>query len=398
MNIHTYDIFVNLDVKHQFINSRVCLTFNINEKQVDELMFYIHKDFNIKSITCDFMGSFEIGQSIAQWSPFILESKYIKVFLRDKISQAKTITLNFEYEGHLDLVTQYGINRITDYWVELGFYTPWFPLTQGFNSSLFNVDLEIDPGYIVVGGKKKISQTNTWLIKNDKPQTDCVILASNQFKSINDEIKVYYLDENHTSLAKMLAQKAKDILGFYERIFGKTNSSIPSVVIIPREEGGGYCRDGLIVVAGTNNLKADLNTFKFIAHELAHLWWFKADFNTWEDWLNESFAEYSALMMVKEEYGINEFNSLMGLYKQRGDNLPPINNLDRKDAKAYEVLYIKGPILLHKLENYIGEVYFKDLLKNSHQNNINKTQEFLDLLKEQISENIAEKFLIWLSS
>jgi len=38
-------------------------------------------------------------------------------------------------------------------------------------------------------------------------------------------------------------------------------------------------------------------------------WWANAPVNSWEDWLNESFAEYSALMAVRELFGAERFEA-----------------------------------------------------------------------------------------
>ena len=43
--------------------------------------------------------------------------------------------------------------------------------------------------------------------------------------------------------------------------------------------------------------------FKYIAYELAHLWWCKSNPNSWEDLLNESFAEYSVRMELRKVFG-----------------------------------------------------------------------------------------------
>ncbi|MDT8401169.1 MAG: hypothetical protein RQ743_05700 [Bacteroidales bacterium] len=46
---------------------------------------------------------------------------------------------------------------------------------------------------------------------------------------------------------------------------------------------------------------------RYPAHEISRLWWLRADANTWEDWLNEGFAEYTALVVLRELYGKEYF-------------------------------------------------------------------------------------------
>ncbi|HZK10552.1 MAG TPA: M1 family aminopeptidase, partial [Clostridia bacterium] len=168
-------------------------------------------------------------------------------------------------------------------------------------------------------------------------------------------------------------------------------------------DGGGYCRDKLIVLTTStdgsieNNIKdaspeQQIKTFRFIAHELAHLWWLKAESTSWEDWLNESFAEYSSLMATRDFYGEKEFLRLINLYKEKTLNLPAVRGIDRSDQDAFNVLYAKGPTLLYQLEIMIGAVAFKELLNNIHMKKINNTLDFLDELTLLTSKDTSKKF------
>jgi hypothetical protein len=46
-----------------------------------------------------------------------------------------------------------------------------------------------------------------------------------------------------------------------------------------------------------------------LTHEVAHFWWSGAPSVTWENWLNEAFAEYSALMYVRKFEGVEAFDT-----------------------------------------------------------------------------------------
>jgi len=45
--------------------------------------------------------------------------------------------------------------------------------------------------------------------------------------------------------------------------------------------------------------------------EFSHLWWSNAPTDTWEDWLNEGFAEYGAPRAVRQRIGKAAFQSLI---------------------------------------------------------------------------------------
>jgi len=46
-----------------------------------------------------------------------------------------------------------------------------------------------------------------------------------------------------------------------------------------------------------------------------------------EDWLNESFAEYSALMAVRELFGTGRFQNIIAGKRKRSEGMPPIKAL-----------------------------------------------------------------------
>lgn len=121
--------------------------------------------------------------------------------------------------------------------------------------------------------------------------------------------------------------------------------------------------------------------FRFIAHELAHLWWHHVkNTNSWEDWLNESFAEYSALLALREKFGTDVFQEKINEYSNLSRNLPPIRNLNRGSDNAHAVLYYKGPLLLCKLEALIGKNKFFKLLNIIHLQKVSSTEKFLNII------------------
>lgn len=204
-------------------------------------------------------------------------------------------------------------------------------------------------------------------------------------------MNVYVIEEAHKTLAEDISRYSNLILSKYAS-FGRIDGSNISIVIAPREDGGGYCRSNLIVLTPNDNLDDDIRYFKYIAHELAHLWWCKATFNSWEDWLNESFAEYSALLVLRDIFGEDEFNQRIEKYKAKAEGLPPIMGIDRGEEKAYEVLYIKGPLLLYELERTTGREKFIELLNIIHLGNIDTTEKFLAKLGNLTNGNIRDNF------
>lgn len=400
MNHNYYEVDLSIEPERSFINVNLNLRYFVQEDNEKEIVFYIHKDINIEEIICNEMDTFDVSEGIEEWSPFVLESKKIKLVLKKPLLKDDKLNIKFKYNGYINTVTKYGINRITEDWIELGVYTPWYPLTKRMEESLFKVEISIDSEYIILSSGSVEKHNNKWLITQDTPQLDCTIIASNKFNCISkkvNQLNVYYIDDNLKEVASKINSQSLWLLNNYVNRFGNTNNSTLSIVIAPREDGGGYCRDGMIVMSSDESLKdsgieQEIKTFRFLAHELAHLWWMKAEYSSWEDWLNESFAEYSSLMATRDKYGEKEFLRLIGLYKEKVVNLPAIRGIERSDEKAYEVLYLKGAVLLNELETMVGKETFKDLLSNVHKKEIKVTEKFIDELSSYTDKKIANEF------
>ncbi len=105
--------------------------------------------------------------------------------------------------------------------------------------------------------------------------------------------------------------ECKYVMNLFQKSFGKMDSTYLRFVIAPFNQGG-YSRKNFVCMRSKN---FNLNTAKGIAHEIAHFWWNNAVTTTWEDWLNEAFAEYSMLLYIRERKGLEEFNKQIADYK-----------------------------------------------------------------------------------
>ena len=133
----------------------------------------------------------------------------------------------------------------------------------------------------------------------------------------------------------------------------------------------------------------NLNTSGIIGHEIAHFWWSAANPQTWEDWLNEAFAEYSKLIYLKERYGIELFAKRIEGYRKNSMNTPPIWGADRNSPQAYTIFYKKGAVILYDMEQKIGTEKFMDFLKTLATKKVNTTAVFLALVEENISKEMG---------
>ena len=112
------------------------------------------------------------------------------------------------------------------------------------------------------------------------------------------------------------------------------------------------------------------------AHEIAHQYWAYVVRmpSPEEQWLSESFAEYSAAVVLKRLRGDAIYNQLVSTWRSRardGVNIAPIPYANRIEGDyrmsfraRVALLYSKGPYLLYTLHKELGDTTFLTFLKS----------------------------------
>lgn len=152
-------------------------------------------------------------------------------------------------------------------------------------------------------------------------------------------------------------------------------------------------------------------------HEVAHAWWghvIKMD--SWEEqWLTESFADYSAALamevMQPGKRGRREFEKILREWKSHsaqigeGGSIYLANYLDSRDPTdqdnldRYRLLYNKGPLVLHALRQELGrrlgsqedgDRYFQALLRTfttNFTNQYGETRHLVGILNQMTGDD-----------
>ncbi len=115
-------------------------------------------------------------------------------------------------------------------------------------------------------------------------------------------------------------------------------------------------------IANFNNPDDTDYAFYVTAHEVAHQWWghqITPSQTRGANQVSESMAEYSALMVLKHEYGEEAMQkflkySLDSYLSGRANESKFEETLLENDTRAY-VWYRKGSLILYALQDYIGE-------------------------------------------
>ncbi|MFO8059674.1 MAG: hypothetical protein R6U70_03330, partial [Bacillota bacterium] len=283
----------------------------------EHILFLLHRGLQLQSVSGAGVLDWEPDDAVA--APFSPEAEGIRVRLQEIPGGNEPIRLHLAYSGRIG-VTEWRSNRITAEWVELGLYSPWFPLMmEGPDPLPLDYDLEVtvEGGYQLAGAVERTARG--WRLVSERTGQDALLLAAPEFHRLsrtdgNVAVEVQLTRRDDLAAAGELAQGAVELLGFYRDWFHDDGGREVTAVIAPRRIGGGYVR-GPLMVLSVDVLEGmqtrELGIFKWLAHEIAHLWWNRAPSGSWEDWLNESIAEYCALRAVAAHHSEEGFVKLM---------------------------------------------------------------------------------------
>lgn len=180
---------------------------------------------------------------------------------------------------------------------------------------------------------------------------------------------------------------------YYNKIYPVRDMEQIDIVVLGNGDlGGAYIRNNLIVMgeppaAMPVQEEAEMRTYQLFAHELGHVWFCKADVNSFEDWLNETGAEWSHMLFLLETGKEELFNRMMEWrYDEQhrmGEEIRP------KDGHHPNTVHTSGTVLFHMIyERYGKEAVVKilQILSSMEQQN---TDSFLARVEIEYSVEIA---------
>ncbi len=193
-------------------------------------------------------------------------------------------------------------------------------------------------------------------------------------------IELDYQPGHEYDLDRMIAG-VKDSLAYYTRHYGPYQHRIVRIIEFPRfSRSGGFAEsfpntvpfnEAIGFTAKVNDADPkDIDYPYFVtAHEVAHQWWAHQEVPgdvQGAEFVTESLAEYSALMVLKQKYGDARMHRFLKYELDRyllgrGTEQKGEQPLLRADGAAY-VHYQKGALALYALQDVIGEDAMNDAL------------------------------------
>ena len=371
-----------------------------------DTVFYLYKGFSLKSVTAD-------GREVRL-------NKLSDI--NESISSAYHINpvkgnLIIKFSGKIGLEDlsrlKGGYNSIGPDPVELSDFFHWYPHFKLQSPVQYSFSIDLPKDFTCV--------TNAFLKKSDtirgrnitqwyceKPVCNIIVLASPGMKmkygKFGDyKIEIYYKWLSESYIDSMITDLGKTIQ-LYNRFYNKPGSNNLIRICYSPRSAGGYARAPVIVVSEKFALEQRTSKwgyardFRLNAHELAH-YWSRANTATADDWMNEGFAEFSALIASEKIIG-NEFSDLLiseyeGIVKDAKTDV----SIMETDVSTWEReinRYYRPTLLLDKLLVRYGyeriQYLFKQLYFRFGNGDDATTETFLSCLNECLGRDEMEAF------
>jgi hypothetical protein len=399
-----YDLRLNLDPKAHYVAVAGSLAYHSPQARLERARFYLHRQFVIERMEGRRILGYHYENTPSTIRSNLPQAGILDVYFNPPLVKNETALIQFQYQGRITDWPADSANIVTPDWAELGQHLPWFPLQYGDAPSnlTFSLKVTCPPEYQVSSYGSSALEDGAWYFNWSHPTSDIVVAAgpslqTRLFESDSNRVYIHYTTFQETAAIR-LGEELLWALERYSGWYGPIRPAEFTLIESPRALGGGYARRGLVVLGGLTDrdyLDQPDAFLRYLGHEAAHAWWWEAATGTWEDWLNESFAEYSSLLAVRERYGADTFERFLDRKRERAPKNIPLWGFSRADSSSPEqkanqekqvivehMLYDKGPLLLHELAERIGNLRFLELCRAMLWSGVTDTAHFLDLLEE----------------
>ena len=344
---------------------------------------YLYSDLVIDSIYLgdDLYSDYHKGE----------ENPELWIKLPDDSELTKEYSLTIYYSGEILDKNEFG-------WIGLKSSLGWYPNPQTLDYSMFDVTFTYPEKYTLISVGQETFYEENEDFKTSQWKTDYPVAAVSfnigifkkyEFPDLKGvDVEVYISEAGHREMASVLANYydiysssdpeekiGSDVqasIQFYSSLFGKIHEKKINVTEIPYSHGQAF--PGMIHLSWINyqGTQYDGSDEEFRAHEVAHQWWgHGVRFATYHDqWLDEGFAEYSALMFVQAGFKDNDiffnllndwkneiFNNRVYLFST-GQEAGPIWLGYRTSTSTTKgdyslIIYKKGAWVLHMMRNML---------------------------------------------
>ncbi|HAF61506.1 MAG TPA: hypothetical protein DCK95_04195, partial [Anaerolineaceae bacterium] len=340
------------------------------------------------------------------------------------VGQSLTIDLSFTLQG-MDT-----LNYIGSVWTE----DSLFPMLAVYDQNGWRMDIPSMPDIVYSQSARfnyAVTLPSDWQIVATGEQLAQEALSTGQMRytyqtglvrdvsiTFSQQFEIYQRTVGDTTLYLALANpeadneflldSAESAFSLYEGLFGEYPFASLKIIAWKSIRSSGKEYPGLIYVE--YNIGEGTKMQKVMAHEIAHQWWFSTVGNDiFKDaWLDEGFAEYSALLYLRETQGEEVFqnelkeleNSVALADAESGGKYKVGSSVEELSASYYytNFVYEKGALFLDMLRTQMGdEAFFAGLRAyyRQYQFGVADRQGFMEVMQRFTDVNLSPLFEEW---
>ena len=388
-----YELRVKLNPPRQTLEVSGTLTTCVSKAGTQELTWLLNRQLEVKALTGPLVASWAFDRVAGPG-----EAGTLKVRFRRPLGPADQVQLRVRYQGAIAHWPEPGPSVLTPAWTELGRSVFWFPVRPEVTPFTFRLEVQCQPGYGLVSYGPLRQAQGLRILEWNQPVTDLLLVAApaDQLHIWNPapRVRLVVTDLTLPSAARLARNMGSLMLSFRERL-GPDQAGAMTLVQSRRQDGGPRAAPGFLVAAGLTEARL-AEGFEDLLHQLAlstaRTWWNKAAPDSWEDWLNVSLSEYSALVALRDTVGETSYQRRIEIKRRASVGLPPLWQFDHGAAGAKAIMEAKGVILLAELEVFVGREAFGTFCRELAARKTLTTVAFLDLLETRAGKTVREAF------
>ncbi|WP_432662200.1 M1 family metallopeptidase [Wukongibacter baidiensis] len=455
-DVNQYNIDVEFSPDEKNIKGTQQVIYINNEGvEIDKVYFHLYPNAFRKKETApflfgDFINAYPNGFSAGyidieevyvdgdkgKYSIGELDETIMEVSLPRKLKTGDQITIDMKYNIKLPRAAErfgYGDKtyNLGNWYPSIAVYDesgwnldPYYAIGDPFYADVSNykVNIKAPEDFVIASTGNTLSSSvvegiRKWELEANSVR-DFAWVASSSFEVVEKEVdgtllKMYYLkddgDNDQDIRNKALGFAEKSIKTF-NKVFGEYPYREYSVVQTSFPSGMEY--PGIVFIGSQYYDKGSIGFLEVvIVHETAHQWWYGIVGNDQIDeaWLDESFASYSEVIYMMENYGENKGEAYHESQNEDGyfrtvDSLKDktvlksLNNF--KSWNDYgKLVYTKGAIFLDDIKDRYGKEKFYKILEiyyNRYKFKIATTEDFLAVCEEVTGKELDDYFDKWL--
>ncbi len=302
---------------------------------------------------------------------------------------------------------------------------PYYPIGDPFytDASNYKVNIRTPKDFTVAStgnilSRELVDDIIEWEIEANAVR-DFAWVASKNFEVVEEEvdgtlIKMYFLKDGmeNGEIRNRALEFTKKSLKTFNKVFGEYPYKQYSVVQTNFPSAMEY--SGIVFIGSRYYDKAFTDFLEIlIVHETAHQWWYGVVGNDQIDqaWLDESFASYSEVIYMAENYG-EKAGETYHRIKNEEDFHRSVDSLQDKvilkTLKDFEnwndyglLVYTKGAIFLDDISDKYGKEIFYKILQTYYDRykfKIATTEDFIEICEEVTGEDLDDYFENWLKN